>query len=330
MILQPPDQRDPLSGRTLGEFVLREPIGEGGHGVVWRAEQRHLQREVVVKVLRARGDGLRLPQREALLGVRIDHPYAAHVYGAGVEPDGLVWIAMERVQGRDLSAWLQEGPMPLAQFVPLFERICEVVQAAHERGLVHRDLKPANVMVLERSGQLLPKLLDFGIARALDEIEAASPGTTLTDDAGRLFGTTQPLVRDWEGGRADLEQAVRLNPNDPQVQQYYAAPLVSLGRFPEALAAQRRSTELDPLRGNGWQLLGYWSLTAGEPGPGRSALERARQVNPESDALPGRIFESLLWTGKPAEALAALKNARQPCLYCVAAAEHDLGHDLAS
>jgi hypothetical protein len=84
---------------------------------------------------------------------------------------------MELVQGITLKRWLRDhGPMPLSQFVPFFEHVAEVVQTAHERGIVHRDLKPSNVMVIERAGRLLPKLLDFGVAKLLDG--EALPGST--------------------------------------------------------------------------------------------------------------------------------------------------------
>src|SRR4029079_12475554 len=90
------------------------------------------------------------------------------IYASGVEPDGLMWIAMELVQGTPLGELLKRsGPLPLERFVPLFERLCEVIQSAHEQGIVHRDIKPSNVMVISRAGRLLPKLLDFGIAKLL-------------------------------------------------------------------------------------------------------------------------------------------------------------------
>jgi len=110
--------------------------------------------------------------REAQLASRLDHPYAAHIYGFGIEPhDGMLWLAMERVQGVTLAEWLtKHGPMPLGQLVAFFERIASVVHTAHERGIVHRDLKPSNVMVIERAGELLPKLLDFGVAKLLDGV----------------------------------------------------------------------------------------------------------------------------------------------------------------
>jgi WD40 repeat protein/serine/threonine protein kinase len=164
------EQMVDLSGRTLGEFFLREQIGQGGHAVIYRCEQPKLKRDVVIKVLRARrrqNDASR--ERfllEAQLASKLDHPYVAHVYAFGAEDDGLLWLAMELVDGVTLGAWLeQHGPMPLDVFVPFFECIAQVVQTAHERGIVHRDLKPSNVMVVERGGHLFPKLLDFGIAK---------------------------------------------------------------------------------------------------------------------------------------------------------------------
>jgi serine/threonine-protein kinase len=142
-----------LEGRTLGEFALREKIGEGGFATVHRAFQSALDREAVVKVLHTRlatrSDVIQRFLREARMASKLDHPYAAHVYAFGAEPDGTLWIAMELVRGTPMDKLLEEqGPLALDRFVPLFERICEVVQTAHERGIVHRDLKPANVMVL--------------------------------------------------------------------------------------------------------------------------------------------------------------------------------------
>src|SRR5215510_3231995 len=165
---EPMAHRD-LAGRRLGQFVLRDQIGEGGYGVAYRGEQPLLERDVVVKVLheRRRNDVAEARfLREAQLASRLDHPYAAHVYDSAVEEDGLFWIAMELVHGSTLADWLKtRGPMPLDQFVPFFECVAQVVHAAHERGIVHRDLKPSNVMVIEHGGRLFPKLLDFGIAK---------------------------------------------------------------------------------------------------------------------------------------------------------------------
>ncbi len=170
----------PDGDRSLGGFVLREQIGSGGFGDIFLAEQSALHREAIVKLLREAGDPARVDSflREAQLASRLDHPYAAHIYAFGAEPDGTLWIAMERVRGASLREVSEaQGPMPIERFVPLLERICEVVQTAHEQGIIHRDLKPDNVMVISRAGRLLPKLLDFGIARATaDEAPASTRG----------------------------------------------------------------------------------------------------------------------------------------------------------
>ena len=177
-----------LVGRRLGEFVVREPLSSGGFGLVFRAEQPALAREAVIKVLHQRLLGsetvVQRFLREARLASRLDHPFAAHTYAFGAEPDGVLWIAMELVRGTPLDRMLQvQGSIPLERLVPFIERLCEVVHTAHEQGIVHRDLKPANVMVLSRAGRLLPKLLDLGIAK-FGDAPAAGPGaaaTTITD-----------------------------------------------------------------------------------------------------------------------------------------------------
>jgi WD40 repeat protein/serine/threonine protein kinase len=175
----------------LGDIVVCERINEGGHGVVYRGEQRLLGRNVVIKVLHQRMKDNAVAKRrfmqEARLASTLDHPYAAHVYSFGVErEDGLVWIAMELVQGITFHKWLKTcGPMPLAQFVPFFEDIAQVVHAAHGLGIIHRDLKPSNLMLIERGGRIIPKLLDLGIAKQIhvptsDDL-VTPPQRTLTD-----------------------------------------------------------------------------------------------------------------------------------------------------
>jgi serine/threonine-protein kinase len=185
-----------LEGRRLGDFHILERIGEGAFGVVHRARQELLDREAVVKVLhgqhRASGEVIQRFLREARLASRLDHPFAAHIYAFGAEPDGLLWLAMERVRGTPLSQLLQlRGPLPLDQLSALLSRLAEVIQAAHDQGIIHRDIKPANVMVLSRAGRLSPKLLDFGIAKLIDAAPAAVPESsapTGNDDARLTHG----------------------------------------------------------------------------------------------------------------------------------------------
>jgi WD40 repeat protein/tRNA A-37 threonylcarbamoyl transferase component Bud32 len=194
---------DRLQGRTLGDFVLREKVGEGQFGSVHRAEQPLLEREAVVKILREnhRADQRTIQRfmREARLAARLDHPYAAHIYAFGAEPDGVLWIAMELVRGTPLEQLLGlQGPLPLPRFVPFVEKLCEVIATAHEQGIVHRDLKPANVMVVSRGGKLWPKLLDFGVAKL---VEAEPPA----DEKGVRMGSPAYLAPElWrDAGAAD-------------------------------------------------------------------------------------------------------------------------------
>jgi tRNA A-37 threonylcarbamoyl transferase component Bud32 len=175
----PPAAASDLTGRTIGKFHILEKLGKGGSGDVYRAEQQQLGRSVVVKVLRSEvawaPNRVERFLREAKLASRLDHPYAAHIYAFGAEADGVLWIAMEHVKGQTLDDLVvRRGAMPAHVFARLYGRLCEVVHTAHELGIVHRDIKGSNVMVIERAGQLLPKLLDFGIAKGEDG--AVSPG----------------------------------------------------------------------------------------------------------------------------------------------------------
>jgi serine/threonine protein kinase len=195
---------DPLIGRMLGEFIIREKLGEGGFGIVYRAEQLTLAREAVIKVLHAKHRSNRRVierfMREARLASRLEHPYTAHVYAFGAEPDGLLWIAMELVHGTPFDRLLKsQGPLSLERFVPLLDKICEVVHTGHDCGIIHRDLKPANVMVISRAGRLLPKLLDFGIAKGLDKkTESREPveeaGDSMEIEPDLKGSDTDPLL----------------------------------------------------------------------------------------------------------------------------------------
>jgi serine/threonine-protein kinase len=196
-----------LRGRQLGDFVLRECIGAGAFAAVYRCDQPLLGREAVVKVLhqRMRESEVMLQRfmREARLASRLDHPYAAHVYAFGVEPnDGLAWIAMELVHGTSLERWLVErGPLPLDVLVGLIEQVSEIVQNAHDHGIVHRDLKPSNVMLIEYAGKIFPKLLDFGIAKLIDETAQGGMLASPVDVGDELLSA--PM----ESGNLHLTQA---------------------------------------------------------------------------------------------------------------------------
>src|SRR5215471_6825675 len=157
---------DTIVGRELGDFVVTCAVD--AQAGVYRAAQRPLAREAIVKVLFAgQPPAEELVEKfleETRLAARLDHPYGAHIYAFNVEPDGLLWIAMELVRGTPLDVFIEKGPLSLERFVPFLQRLAEVIDAAHEARIVHRDIKPANVMVVSRAGALFPKLLDFGVA----------------------------------------------------------------------------------------------------------------------------------------------------------------------
>jgi WD40 repeat protein/serine/threonine protein kinase len=211
-----------LSGRKLGDYTLREKIGDGGYGDVYRAEHRVLRRVAVVKVLneerQCADHGASRFLREAQLASQLRHTNAAHIYDFGVDDeDELMWIAMEYVDGITLADWLQaHGPMSLGELVPLVEQLAEVVEAAHQCGIVHRDLKPSNVMVIEgkgpaSQGKLVPKLLDFGIAKgrvasiAEDEPAEVTPGDKV--ETALIRATPSPRRR----------PSTKTNPSRPEL-----------------------------------------------------------------------------------------------------------------
>lgn len=186
---------DDLSGRVLGGMVLRGRLGSGGWGDVYLADQPALGRPAVVKVLgqslRRREAAARRFRREAQLASQLEHPNAAHIYGYGVEADGLAWIAMELVRGVTLASWIHHrGPLTLDQIDQVARGLCEVLQVAHLRGIIHRDLKPSNIMVVERAGRLEPKLLDFGVARMIDDDLSGNYGPPV---GARLTATDQTV-----------------------------------------------------------------------------------------------------------------------------------------
>ncbi|HEU4955438.1 MAG TPA: serine/threonine-protein kinase [Gemmatimonadales bacterium] len=151
-------------------YELREPVGQGGMGTVYRAFDRTLEREVAIKVLRPGvgdpGTAARL-EREARILARLEHPGIVPVHDAGTLPDGRIYYVMKLVRGERMERVAQA--VPTSELLRLFLRICETVGFAHAQGIVHRDLKPSNVMV-GSFGEVL--VLDWGIARVTRDPEA--------------------------------------------------------------------------------------------------------------------------------------------------------------
>jgi serine/threonine protein kinase len=150
-------------------YQVEEEIGRGGMGVVYRAWDGQLERRVALKVMDA---GYAINQ-EAKLLAQLEHPGLAPVYDAGGLPDGRVYYAMRLIQGRRLDEFLRQEPALPAR-LRLFEKICEAVAFAHNRGVIHCDLKPQNIMVGE-FGEVF--VVDWGVARAIDDAAMPTAGT---------------------------------------------------------------------------------------------------------------------------------------------------------
>ncbi len=165
------------AGQDLLHYRLVEKLGEGGMGVVWRAVDTTLDREVAIKVLpeALATDSERLErfEREAKMLASLNHPNIAAVYGLH-EADGERFIAMELVGGEDLSERLARGPVPVEEAIEIARSIAKALEVAHERGIIHRDLKPANIRVTEADEV---KVLDFGLAKAFDPVAVSGSAT---------------------------------------------------------------------------------------------------------------------------------------------------------
>ena len=156
-----------MVGQTLGHYRVTEKLGEGGMGVVYRAEDTKLGRDVALKILSERltHDPSRLVrfEREARLLASLNHPNIAAIYGFE-EANGQRFLVLELVEGEDLAQRLKRGTLPLDETLEIARQVCDALEAAHERGIIHRDLKPANVKITP-GGTV--KVLDFGLAKAI-------------------------------------------------------------------------------------------------------------------------------------------------------------------
>jgi tetratricopeptide (TPR) repeat protein len=175
-----------LAGQTYGHFRLTARIGEGGMGVVYRAERTDgVQQSVAIKLISTtvgHAGQIRF-EREAQLLAQIEHPAVARLVDAGVER-GRAWIAMEFVNGLRIDDYCRAKQLSVADVVGLLAQLAGAVAAAHRMLVVHNDIKPANVLV---TADGVPKLIDFGISRALQEAGAVAPGGPATVGVSRLF-----------------------------------------------------------------------------------------------------------------------------------------------
>jgi serine/threonine protein kinase len=162
-----------VPGVAIGPYKLLEQIGEGGFGVVFMAEQlQPLRRKVALKVLKPGMDTRQVvarfeAERQAL--ALMDHPHIAHVFDGGETSSGRPYFVMELVRGVPITDFCDRNQLPVRERLQLFVSVCQAVQHAHQKGIIHRDLKPSNVLVTMHDDKAVPKVIDFGIAKATSQ-----------------------------------------------------------------------------------------------------------------------------------------------------------------
>ncbi|HKA07386.1 MAG TPA: serine/threonine-protein kinase, partial [Gemmataceae bacterium] len=172
---EPADDGPPAAsvGDRIGPYRLMEQIGEGGFGLVFVAEQAEpVRRKVALKVLKPGMDTRDVvarfeAERQAL--ALMDHPNIARVLEAGSTPSGRPYFVMELVRGVPITEFCDQKKLPPRDRLALFVQICHAVQHAHQKGVIHRDLKPSNILVTSHDGVPVPKVIDFGVAKALGQ-----------------------------------------------------------------------------------------------------------------------------------------------------------------
>src|SRR5881409_1390804 len=180
-----------MIGQLFGNYKIQQKLGAGGQGTVYKATDNKLGRTVVIKVLpaelTAKETSLKRFDREARLASALDHPNICTIFDLD-EAEGLHFIAMQHVEGRNVRQLVNGRPLELDSALRIAIQVTDALSAAHARGIIHRDIKSGNVMVTD-AGQV--KVLDFGLAKLLDEDEAQASGIHRTEltEVGVPYGT---------------------------------------------------------------------------------------------------------------------------------------------
>lgn len=178
-------------GTIIGKYKVVQEIGEGGMGTVYMAQQLEpVKRLVALKITKPGMDSRRViarfeAERQAL--ALMDHPNIAKVLDAGATPAGRPYFVMELVKGTPITTFCDERMLTLPERLELFRQVCSAVQHAHQKGIIHRDLKPSNILVESHDGRPVPKVIDFGLAKALDQ--QILTDKTLITGFGTILGT---------------------------------------------------------------------------------------------------------------------------------------------
>jgi len=199
-----PTSNPPLDGspniigrEVAGRYRILAKLGEGGMGTVYRAEQISLKRTVALKMLRPDVGGgsmmLRRFNAEAEAVAKLSHPNTVNIFDFGQDADGMLFIAMEFIEGRSLRAAIHaEAPLPLRRTLTIASQICASIADAHSHSIIHRDLKPDNVfLVRDGKAGLFPKILDFGISRSVEPRSGRRSALASSISGSRSCATTR-------------------------------------------------------------------------------------------------------------------------------------------
>ncbi|QDU46345.1 Serine/threonine-protein kinase PknB [Symmachiella dynata] len=196
-----------LTGTVVDGYQLAEQIGQGGMGVVYIAHQSQpVRRRVAFKVVKPGMDTKQVIARfeiERRALAMMDHPNIAHVFDAGETESGRPYFVMELVQGKPITDYCDDAKLRARDRLRLFIKVCYAVQHAHQKGIIHRDIKPSNVMVTHHDGTPVPKIIDFGVAKAINQEGSEETAHTLF---AQLVGTPlymSPEQAEWGGADVD-------------------------------------------------------------------------------------------------------------------------------
>ena len=179
-------------GSRIGPYKLLKVLGEGGFGMVYLAEQEHpIKRIVALKVIKLGMDTKQVIarfERERQALALLDHPHIAHVFDAGTTETGRPYFVMEYVKGISITEYCDRYKLSTQERLRMFIPLCEAIQHAHQKGIIHRDIKPSNVLVMLHNEKPIPKIIDFGVVKALHQ---RLTDRTLVTEEDQFIGTPE-------------------------------------------------------------------------------------------------------------------------------------------